>query len=186
VQNTLYNVTALYDGSDYEIYINGELDAFTSFSGLILTTPIELMIGQVLPGINQYNFKGTLDDIRIYNYALSYNTIQSLYDFVTDVDDEQENTTPDSYRLLQNYPNPFNGKTNIKYQVSEESKIKLEIFNILGQKIITLANEQKLPGYYSVIWDSKNDFGKTMNSGIYFVRLVSNNFSKIKKIVLLK
>jgi hypothetical protein len=186
VQNTLYNVTALYDGSDYEIYINGELDAFTNFSGLILTTPIDLMIGQVLPGNNQYNFKGTLDDIRIYNYGLSYGAIQSLYDFVTDVDDEAHNTTPDSYGLMQNYPNPFNGETNIKYRVAKESNVKLEIFNVLGQRIRTLVNEQKSPGYYSVKWDSKNDSGGIMDSGIYFIRLISNNFSETKKILMLK
>ena len=59
---------------------------FHTFSGSILTTPIDLMIGQVLPGNTQYNFKGVLDDIRIYNYALSYNSIQSLYDYVVDVE----------------------------------------------------------------------------------------------------
>ena len=186
VQNNLYNVTALYDGSDYEIYINGELDAFTSFSGLILTTPIALMIGQVLPGNNQYNFKGTLDDIRIYNYAISYGTIQSLYDFVTGNDDQQDIKTPENYSLLQNYPNPFNGETTIKFQIEKESNVKLEIFNILGQKINTLVNEPKSPGSYSVKWNCRNDAGMVMNSGIYFVRIVANNFSETKKIILLK
>jgi hypothetical protein len=186
VQNTLYNVTVLYDGSDFEIYLNGELDAFTSFSGLILTTPIDLMIGQVLPGNNQYNYKGILDDIRIYNYALSYNNIQSLYDYVTDVVDDQEPEIPENYSLSQNYPNPFNGETTIKFQVSKESNVKLEIFNVLGQRIKTLINAQKLPGYYTIRWDSRNDTGFIMNSGIYFVRFKSDNISEIKKIVLLK
>ena len=186
IQNNLYNVTVLYDGSDYEIYINGELDAFTSFSGLILTTPIDFMIGQVLPGNNQYNFKGILDDIRIYNYALSYGNIQSLYDFITDLEEQQDIKTPENFSLQQNYPNPFNGETAFKYQVSKESNVKLEIFNVLGQKVKTLFDEWKLPGFYSTNWDSRNDAGNTMNSGIYFIRLISNNFSEIKKIVLLK
>ena len=186
VEDNLYNVTVLYDGSDYEIYINGELDAFTSFSGLILTTPIDFMIGQVLPGNNQYNFKGVLDDIRIYNYALSYGNIQALYDFVTDLEDQQENKTPENYSLLQNYPNPFNGETTIKFQVSHESNIKLEIFNVLGQKVKTLVDEQKLPGFYSISWDSRNNDDKTMNSGVYFIRFIANNFSEVKKMMLLK
>ncbi|MDO8548854.1 MAG: LamG-like jellyroll fold domain-containing protein, partial [Ignavibacteria bacterium] len=186
VEDNLYNVTVLYDGNDYEIYINGELDAFTSFSGLILPTPIDFMIGQVLPGNNQYNFKGILDDIRIYNYALSYGSIQALYDFVTDLEDQQDIKTPENYSLLQNYPNPFNGETTIKFQVSNESNVKLEIFNVLGQKVKTLVNEQKLPGFYSISWGSRNDAGKTMNSGIYFIRFISNNFSEIKKMMLLK
>jgi hypothetical protein len=186
ILNTLYNVTALYDGSDYEIYINGEIDAFSSFSGLIPTTAIDLMIGQVLPGNTQYNFKGVLDDIRIYNYALSYNNIQSLYDYVVDVSDEQEIKLPKNYGLTQNYPNPFNSQTNIKFQVPDQSIIKLEIYNILGQKIRTLVNQEKNPGNYSLSWNGKNDFGESVNSGIYFIKFSSDNFSNTKKMTLLK
>jgi len=186
VANTLYNVTVLYDGNDYEIYINGELDAFTSFSGLMLTTPIDLMIGQVLPGNTQYNFKGVLDDIRIYNYALPYSSIQSLYDFVTDVKDEQEIKLPKNFGLTQNYPNPFNNQTSIEYQLSTQSIVKLEIFNVMGQKIKTLMNEEKLPGYNNISWDGKNDSGASVNSGIYFIKFSSDKFSDIKKMTLLK
>ncbi|MBU2584882.1 MAG: T9SS type A sorting domain-containing protein, partial [Bacteroidetes bacterium] len=186
VKNNLYNVTVLYDGIDYEIYINGELDAFSSFSGLILTTPIDLMIGQVLPNNNQYNFKGVLDEIRIYNYAISYGTIQKFYDIVTDVQDHQEIQIPANYGLYQNYPNPFNNQTNIKFQVSNESNVKLEIFNVIGQKIITLVDENKLPGYYSLKWNGKNEGGETVNSGIYFIHFSAANFSEIKKMALFK
>jgi hypothetical protein len=186
ILNTLYNVTALYNGSDYEIYINGELDALSTFSGLIQTTAIDLMIGQVLPGNIQYNFKGVLDDIRLYNYALSYSSIQSLYDFVSDIKDENEIELPKYYGLTQNYPNPFNSQTNIEFQVPNQSVIKLEIYNILGQKIKTLVNQEISPGSYSVSWNSKNDFGDSVNSGVYFLKFSSDNFSDTKKMTLLK
>jgi hypothetical protein len=191
VKNNLYNVTVLYNEDDFEIYINGELDAFSSFSGSILTTTIDLMIGQVLPNeINpndpKYNFKGVLDDIRIYNYALSYSSIQSLYDFMTDVKEDNEIKPPKNFRLTQNYPNPFNGQTNIEFQISNQSGVKLEIFNILGQKIRTLMNEEKSPGYYKVNWNGDNDFGNTVNSGIYFIKISADKFSDIKKMTLLK
>ena len=67
VLDSLYMVTVLYDGSDFEIYLNGVLDASSHWGGLILPTTIDLTIGQHLPGNNNYNFKGVLDDIRIYN-----------------------------------------------------------------------------------------------------------------------
>jgi len=184
--NTLYNVTVLYDGTDFEIYLNGNLDAFTEFSGSILTTPISLMIGQVLPGNTQYNFKGVLDDIRIYNYALSYNSIQLLYNYVVDVNEEHETELPKNYGLTQNYPNPFNSQTNIEFQVPNQSIIKLEIYNILGQKIRTLVNQEISPGNYSVSWNGKNDFGESVNSGIYFIKFSSDSFSDTKKMTLLK
>ncbi len=186
VKNNLYNVTVLYNGIDYEIYLNGELDAFTSFSGSILTTPIDLMIGQVLPGNTEYNFKGVLDDIRIYNYALSYNSIQSLYDFTTDIEDYKKVEAPKNFALAQNFPNPFNNQTNIEFQLAAESSIKLEIFNILGQKVKILFNGEKSPGYYTTSWNGINDSGVSVNSGIYFIKFSSEKFSEIKKITLLK
>jgi hypothetical protein len=186
IKNSLYNVTVLYDGSDYEIYINGELDAFTSFSGSMPTTAIDLMIGQVLPGNTEYNFKGVLDDIRIYNYALSYSNIQLLYDFSTDIQTDNESDIPKNFGLVQNYPNPFNGQTNIEYRISTQSNVKLEIFNILGQKIKTLIEEEKSPGYFTISWDGKNNFGDSMNSGIYFIKLSADKFTETKKIMLLK
>ncbi|RPI63884.1 MAG: T9SS C-terminal target domain-containing protein, partial [Ignavibacteriales bacterium] len=184
--NTLYNITALYSGSDYEIYINGELDALSTFSGLIPTTAIDLMIGQVLPGNTQYNFRGILDDIRIYNYALSYSKIQSLYDYVVSVDEEEEVELPNKYGLTQNYPNPFNSQTSIEFQIPNQSIVKLEIYNILGQKIRTLINREENPGNYSISWNGKNDFGDSVNSGIYFIKFSSDNFSNTKKMTLLK
>ena len=144
------------------------------------------MIGQVLPDNTQYNFKGILDDIRIYNYALSYSSIQSLYDFVSDVKEENDLKPPRNFGLEQNYPNPFNGQTSIKFQVPYQTGVKLEIYNILGQIIKTLINEVKLAGYDTIVWDGRNDFGYPVNSGIYFIKFSSDKFSDIKKMTLLK
>ena len=144
------------------------------------------MIGQVLPGNTQYNFKGVLDDIRIYNYALSYSSIKSLYDFVTDVEDKQELEPPKNFGISQNFPNPFNNQTNIEFQLASQSSIKIEIFNILGQKVKTLVKEDKSPGYYTIQWNGENDLGDKVNSGIYFIKFISDKFSDIKKMTLLK
>ena len=109
-----------------------------------------------------------------------------MYDFITDVKDEKEVSLPKNFGLTQNYPNPFNGQTNIEFQISSLSNVKIQIFNILGQKIKTLLDEEKSPGYYTIIWDSKNDFGDSMNSGIYFIKFNSGKFTETKKMTLLK
>ncbi|MFA6599380.1 MAG: FlgD immunoglobulin-like domain containing protein, partial [Ignavibacteriaceae bacterium] len=59
-------------------------------------------------------------------------------------------------------------------------------FNVIGQKIKTLMNEEKLPGYYNISWDGKNDSGASVNSGIYFIKFSSDKLSDIKKMTLLK
>lgn len=184
--NTLYNITAVYNGTDFEIYINGELDAFSTFSGLIQTTSVDLTFGQVLPGNNQYNFKGVLDDIRIYNYALPYSSIQALYDVVTSVKKQTGTEIPADFGLSRNFPNPFNGQTNIEFRVAAKSLIKLDVYNILGQKIKTLVNEEKQPGFYMADWNGKNNSGENVNSGIYFIKFDSGSFSQTKKMILLK
>lgn len=183
--NTLYNVTTIYDGNDFEIYLNGKLDSFTSFSGLILTTPVSLMIGQVLPGNTQYNFKGVLDDIRIYNYALSYNSIQSLIDFSTQNETETLKI-PENFLLSQNFPNPFNNQTLLKYEVPFLTGIKIELYNVLGEKIKSLYEGEKNAGIYFVSWDGTDNNNSLVGSGVYFVKFSADEFSDTKKIVLLK
>ena len=74
-----------YNGSDLEIYLNGQLDAFTSFSGPINTTTSPLTIGRDLATDNNYDFDGVLDDIRIFNYMLPVSQISALYDVSTGV-----------------------------------------------------------------------------------------------------
>jgi hypothetical protein len=184
--DSLYNITVLYDGSDFEIYINGNLDALSTFSGLILQTNINFTIAQILPGNNQYNFKGVLDDIRIYNYALSFQEIRNLYDISTSVDDKTIYSVPDENRLFQNYPNPFNSTTIINYQVKDAAPVKLEVYDILGNKIRTIVSENKIAGYYAEYWDGKNDIGLQVPSGIYFYSLRVKNYNQTKKLVLIK
>jgi hypothetical protein len=97
------------------------------------------------------------------------------------------NETPSSYSLEQNYPSPFNPVTKIKFDIkksevsSQNSVVKLKVFDILGKEIATLVNEQLQPGTYEVTFDGSN-----LPSGIYFYQLKSEKFSDTKKLTLLK
>jgi hypothetical protein len=181
VTDTWYNITALYSGSDFEVYLNGEMDAFTSWSGTILPTTIALTIGQVLPNNQSYNFNGVLDDIRIYNYALSVDSIQALAGGTTAVDESDHQSLPTELVLEQNFPNPFNSTTEIRYQISEVSHVKLKVYDVLGRAIATLADGVKAPGLYSVTWDASN-----VASGIYIYRLTVGSYTASRKMLLLR
>ena len=100
---------------------------------------------------------------------------------------ETEIAVPKDFALSQNYPNPFNPSTKIDYQVPVDAKVIMEVYNIAGQKIFDLVNQDQSAGYYTI------DLGSSkLSSGIYIYRLVAsdkatgNNFSSIKKMVLLK
>ncbi len=100
--------------------------------------------------------------------------------------------TPTTYKLSQNYPNPFNPTTTIQYQLPENSKVLLAVYNLKGQKIATLVNQVQKAGYYQVTWDGTNQFGQHVASGVYFYRVkaVAKNSDKsmtqVKKMMFLK
>ncbi len=93
---------------------------------------------------------------------------------------------PTTYDVSQNYPNPFNPTTTIKYQLPEASKVKLVIYNVLGQKVRTLVNKRMQPGYYQVVWDGRNDQGVQVSSGIYIYRFESDGLTRTMKMILMK
>lgn len=93
---------------------------------------------------------------------------------------------PTVYSLSQNYPNPFNPKTIIRFALPKDSWVKMEIYNILGQKVKTLIDEKLTAGLKEVEWDGKDDKGFESASGIYFYKIKADEFSDIKKMVMLK
>jgi hypothetical protein len=92
------------------------------------------------------------------------------------------------YELRQNYPNPFNPSTRIEYRIKERGHVTLKIYNVAGQLVKTLVNEQQNPRVeaYTVRWRGRSDAGTPVSSGVYFYKLVANNFTQTKKMVLLK
>jgi hypothetical protein len=94
--------------------------------------------------------------------------------------------TPKTFSLANAYPNPFNPTTNIKFSVSKSENVTLVVFNILGQQVRTLVNGLMKAGDYSATWDGKDEFGKSVPSGIYLYRLESQSFSSTKKMMLMK
>ena len=93
---------------------------------------------------------------------------------------------PVSFALLQNYPNPFNPNTIIKYQLAEQVKVHLEIFNILGQKIKTLVQSTQNTGLHQVVWDGKNDNGRQVGSSVFIYRIQAGSFNKTRKMILIR
>ena len=88
--------------------------------------------------------------------------------------------------LIGNYPNPFNPETTISYQLPENCKVELTVYNLKGQKVKTLVNETLESGNHTVIWKGKDDNGKSVSSGIYFYKMKIENHVETKKMILMK
>ncbi|EQB63015.1 MAG: hypothetical protein RBG1_1C00001G0594 [candidate division Zixibacteria bacterium RBG-1] len=93
---------------------------------------------------------------------------------------------PNTFVLSQNYPNPFNTETVISFALPKTGHVKLEIYNILGQKVKDLVDEMVTAGYKKVVWDGRDNTGKIVASGVYLYQLKTGGFTEAKRMNLLK
>jgi hypothetical protein len=105
----------------------------------------------------------------------------TIYGDTTLVGINNEEKIPISFKLFQNYPNPFNPTTSIKYSVPSLQFTIIKVYDVLGNEIATLVNEEKSPGEYEVKFDASN-----LSSGVYFYQIKSGSFIQTNKMVLMR
>ncbi|MBL7960834.1 VCBS repeat-containing protein, partial [bacterium] len=93
---------------------------------------------------------------------------------------------PTEIKLHSNYPNPFNPSTTIGYAIHKNTDVSIAVYNVFGQKVKTLVRGNQPAGYHQVIWDSTNDNGAQVASGVYYYRLETAGFSETRKMLLIK
>ncbi|MCP4581874.1 MAG: T9SS type A sorting domain-containing protein, partial [candidate division Zixibacteria bacterium] len=103
------------------------------------------------------------------------------YPLAVDVDEDGNPFVPGSFYLAPAYPNPFNANTTLSYDIENEGNVKLEIYNVAGQKVSTLVDDLHQPGHYTVNFDADN-----LSSGVYYARLISSENRMVRKLALLK
>ncbi|GAB6283403.1 MAG: hypothetical protein STSR0008_21690 [Ignavibacterium sp.] len=134
---------------------------------------------QVLPNSHFDELIGVLY-FSFSNYKLIPRTNEDFVGY-TDVEDEKNTLQPKQYALNQNYPNPFNPSTTISYAIPNDGFVSLRIYNVLGQEIKSLVNQFQKSGNYKLMFDASN-----LPSGVYFYKIEANNFTQVKKMMLLK
>ena len=178
--------------SEYELVQSGDISVDETNREYNQIAQIQGMGSK--PTGTTYNFVDhNVDRRKIYAYRLSSVSFNGEIEFFTPVIASYSNgKSPLTYTLEQNYPNPFNPVTTIIYQIPFESKINIEVYNILGQKVITLIDDKKLAGYYDVQWDGHSQNGAKVASGIYIYRMTAEavnsreKFSQNMRMIMLK
>ncbi len=130
------------------------------------------------------------DVIRNFNiidiHEIGYDTVEieveiALHDIVEAIYGHEK------YHLYQNYPNPFNSSTTIKYIIWYDDHVRLDIYNVLGQRVRQLVNENRPAGENYVIWDGKDSSGNYLSSGVYFIVLMVREWKiSVNKVLLIK
>ena len=92
---------------------------------------------------------------------------------------------PQGFALGQNYPNPFNPSTIIPYQLPMAAQVRLEVFNVLGQRVATLVNEERPAGFHAVVWDATNAADQAVAAGVYMYRLTAGGEQHTRRMVLI-
>lgn len=128
-----------------------------------------------------------LSDAEAQNVTCSYPGVNNPVTFnMLGIDRNSDEALPTEIALRQNYPNPFNPVTTIDFQLIESTPVELVVYNVLGQKVVTLVNREMTAGYHHIQWDGRDEFGRAMASGIYFYSLKTEGFFDQKKMLLLQ
>ena len=181
------------DGVSYRfILCNGNYDASSTI--LIDTMVIDTLLN--IPYKNLVEVAEMLEQTTVNGQWTVFSTdnidttmASDVRDIVIDISNAlsiNENLIPEQYALHPNYPNPFNPVTRIEYDLPEDAKVQLLIYDILGKQVKTLINTSQKAGYKSVRWNGTNSQGRNVSAGMYFYHLRTKGFSKVRKMILLK
>ena len=148
-----------------------------SFIGLVLSVNVgaePLLEGQVIlssgqPATGMQVMLFDLSDLQ--RGAIARTTTDATGSFAVAVSRARGRTLPDGFELGQNYPNPFNPSTIIPYHLSASSHVRLEVFNLLGQRLAILVDAEQAAGAHTALWDATNEAGQAVSAGVYIYRL---------------
>jgi len=102
------------------------------------------------------------------------------------IESAEQLSIPKEYHLSQNFPNPFNPITQIRYELPEAGFVTIKIYDIMGREVRSLVNREMNPGYYTTIWDTRNNNGNPVASGIYIYQMKARNHLQTRKMILMK
>jgi hypothetical protein len=127
-----------------------------------------------------YEFKDeSVNQAGVYLYRIRQVDNDGVESFYGPIELQYE--APDQFKLNQNYPNPFNPTTKIEYSIAQQSQVRIDVYNVLGQRVQTLVNREQFAGTYNVQFD-----GQALASGMYLVRMMANGNVFTKKMMLMK
>ncbi len=163
----------------------GELDA-TPFDRVLLASCGPMTFN---PGDSQYvllAFSCARGTTYLNSVTKLKTRLSSFTDFPVGVEDGMHAQLPNGFAVGQNYPNPFNPKTTIHYTLPARAHVRVDVFNVLGQKVTTLVDATQPAGDHQVVWNGTDQSGKSVSSGFYFYRVQAGDDVASKKMVLVK
>lgn len=193
---TYFQLSVNYDYAQMQLDSVSIIGCLTKTKGIFNFHDDNGKINIVWYSVAPLNLSGTLFKMYFKNYngtptAIYFDPsseVKNIFNQVLDIEfvnggltDVEEQIVPIEFKLSQNYPNPFNPVTTIRYDIPQETNVLIVVSNVLGERVATLINENKKPGFHNVQWKADN-----YASGIYYYSIVTKEFIRTKKMLLLK
>jgi len=168
------------EGNKFKLELKSTFDSFVKLSTNLNMLPSDaqiLLVNTVTKA--EYRLKtDNLIDIKMTEPTALFDVYIGSEQYLNEM---KESLQPISFSLEQNYPNPFNPKTIIRYSITQESLVKLNVYDLMGRLVYTIVNTQQQPGWHTADFDASK-----LASGIYIYRLQAGNYSKTMKMLLVK
>ena len=166
------------------------MKSFVLFVGLLLSVSVSaepLLEGQVRLESGQpvANAQVRLFDLTKLHQSVGTTTDETGHFTLSLPTSAPGSALPQGFALGQNYPNPFNPSTIIPYQIPTAAHVRLEVFNVLGQRVATLVDAERPAGFHAAKWDATDATGQAVGAGVYFYRLVSGGTTTSRRMVLI-
>jgi len=173
IPDKFYHIVATYDGATLLLFIDGVLNSFIGHSGSIKTTEFDMLIGQMLPGQSNYNLKGVIDDVIVFDYALNREDVNVLFVQGTTSLPQLENDY-----TISVYPNPVIDIINLSIPIEfdKDKILTISILDISGREVLKFIRDTDQPSINV----------RTLQPGLYFLMIKSQDGEKIKGIKFLK
>lgn len=183
--NNWAHLAATYDGAQLRLYVNGVQVNSRAHTGNLPTSSGPLSFGGD-PVFGQF-FPGRIDEIRIYDRALSAAEIQSdmTIPILTAVD-VSPTSPPPSSALVKAVPNPFTPSTRIRFRLASSERARLRVFDVAGRLVREFDLRQFSPGEHEVVWEGMDKSGARVSAGVYFARLDASGGTHMMRITLVK
>jgi len=174
-------------GDDHGSVYFDEVDWYSPVTTTGLFVPYSALAGEAYDaGVTDITWTWDVWSFDGFEVTPSSSGPRSLHVYLGDWLGIDAASLPKEFALHNNYPNPFNPVTNIVYDIPEVTDVTLEIYNVMGQRVRTLAQGSHEAGRYQIVWNATNDIGQALSSGMYIYRIQAGDFVSVKKLVLMK
>ncbi len=161
----------------------------TVTNGTVSTTTNTIGAYTLLVRVGYHNVTAIaagFDTLTVENVLVSQGENTTVNFVMTQTDSDDPVIPVLATTLNGNFPNPFNPETTVSYSIKEPGRVKLEVYNIKGQLVRTLVDEEQITGHYKMIFDAKDDRGRSISSGVYLLKMVAPGYRKTSKMILMQ